>query len=148
MLLPSPPCWIASPIMPTSLFSKVKAIAFVKVKWRSPPGARNHDPTGLHPRPSPFVSSTAEYSSSLQPLRPAFGFHPLPARILSRSGPLCFAPGQPARRLAHDPAHPLPPVRSLYYFLPVLEEIRLQPLPPGYLQYLERKISSSNAPTI
>ena len=53
-----------------------------------------------------------------------------------------------ARRLAHDPAHPLPPVRSLYYFLPVLEEIRLQPLPPGYLQYLERKISSSNAPTI
>jgi hypothetical protein len=53
-----------------------------------------------------------------------------------------------ARRLAHNPAHPLPPVRSLYYFLPVLEEIRLQPLPPGYLQYLERKISLSNAPTI
>ena len=53
-----------------------------------------------------------------------------------------------ARRLAHDPAHPLPPVRSLYYFLPVLEEIRLQPLPPAYLQYLKRKISSSSAPTI
>ncbi len=31
---------------------------------------------------------------------------------------------------------------------PVLEEIRLQPLPPGYLQYLQRKISSSNSPTI
>lgn len=52
-----------------------------------------------------------------------------------------------ARRFAHDPAHPLPPVRSLYYFLPVLEEIRLRPLPPGYLQYLERKISFSNLPT-
>ena len=46
-----------------------------------------------------------------------------------------------ARRLARNPAEPpLPPVRSLHYFLPVLEEIRLQPLPPGYLQYLEAKL--------
>jgi len=47
-----------------------------------------------------------------------------------------------ARRLCRDPtATPLPPVRSLHYFVPALEEILLQPLPRGYLQYLEYKIA-------
>ena len=51
-----------------------------------------------------------------------------------------------ARRLAHDPAEPpLPPVRSLHYFLPVLDEIRSQPLPPGYLEYLEAKLRSAQS---
>jgi hypothetical protein len=50
-----------------------------------------------------------------------------------------------ARRLARNPAEPpLPPVRSLHYFLPVLEEIRLQRLPPGYLQYLEAKVRAAS----
>jgi hypothetical protein len=50
-----------------------------------------------------------------------------------------------ARRLARNPlAPPLPPVRSLYYFLPVLEEIRLKPLPLGYLQYLESKVRATS----
>jgi hypothetical protein len=50
-----------------------------------------------------------------------------------------------ARRLARNPAEPpLPPVRSLHYFLPVLEEIRVQPLPPGYLQYLEAKVRAAS----
>ena len=49
-----------------------------------------------------------------------------------------------ARRLARNPLEPpLPPVRSLHYFLPVLEEIKLQPLPPGYLQYLESKVRAA-----
>jgi hypothetical protein len=49
-----------------------------------------------------------------------------------------------ARRLARNPAEPpLPPVRSLHYFLPVLDEIRSQPLPPGYLEYLEAKLRSA-----
>lgn len=54
-----------------------------------------------------------------------------------------------ARRLAHDPNYPLPPVRSLHYFLPVVEEIQSQPLPSGYVQYLEHKIKSlsSASPT-
>ena len=46
-----------------------------------------------------------------------------------------------ARRLARNPAEPpLPPVHSLHYFLPVLDEIKSQPLPPGYLEYLEAKL--------
>lgn len=53
-----------------------------------------------------------------------------------------------ARRLARNPPEPpLPPVRSLHYFLPVLEEIRLQPLPPGYLQYLEAKVRPASLRT-
>ena len=50
-----------------------------------------------------------------------------------------------ARRLARNPLEPpLPPVRSLHYFLPVLDEIKLQPLPPGYLQYLESKVRAAS----
>ena len=47
-----------------------------------------------------------------------------------------------ARRVCRNPTSPpLPPVRSLHYFLPVLDEILLQPPPNGYLQYLESKIA-------
>ena len=47
-----------------------------------------------------------------------------------------------ARRASRNPINaPLPPVRSLHYFLPVLDEILLQPLPNAYLQYLESKIA-------
>jgi hypothetical protein len=50
-----------------------------------------------------------------------------------------------ARRVCRIPAGaPLPPVRSLHYFLPVLDEILLQPLTNGYLQYLESKIAQQN----
>ena len=47
-----------------------------------------------------------------------------------------------ARRVCRNPdGRPLPPVRSLHYFLPVIDEILLQPLPNGYLKYLEAKIA-------
>ena len=46
-----------------------------------------------------------------------------------------------ARRLARNPDAPaLPPVRSLHYFLPVIDEILRHPLPPSYVKYLESKI--------
>jgi hypothetical protein len=37
---------------------------------------------------------------------------------------------------------PLPTIRSLHYFAPVIDEILRQPLPPGYVQYLEYKIAA------
>jgi hypothetical protein len=45
------------------------------------------------------------------------------------------------RRLAR-PADlpPLPPIRSLAYFQPVIAELQQQPLPPGYLDYLRLKL--------
>ena len=37
---------------------------------------------------------------------------------------------------------PLPKVRSLAYFLPVIDEVQLQPLPDGYLAYLRLKLQN------
>jgi hypothetical protein len=37
-------------------------------------------------------------------------------------------------------ASPLPPIRTLHYFLRVIEELQESPLPPDYLQYLEGKL--------
>lgn len=35
---------------------------------------------------------------------------------------------------------PLPPIRSLAYFQPVITELQRQPLPDGYLDYLRLKL--------
>jgi hypothetical protein len=35
--------------------------------------------------------------------------------------------------------HPLGPIRSLYYFLPILEELQREQVDPAYLDYLERR---------
>lgn len=51
------------------------------------------------------------------------------------------------RRAARPPEKPpLPSVRSLTYYLPVVEEILRQPLPAGYLGYLERRFARVSAP--
>jgi len=47
------------------------------------------------------------------------------------------------RRLFRDPSlPPLPPIRSLNYFLPVISEISANPLPEDYLHYLRYKLES------
>ena len=47
-----------------------------------------------------------------------------------------------ARRLLCPPDAPrLSPIRSLYYFSPVIEELIEKPLPDGYVDYLKRKLS-------
>ncbi|MGI8744139.1 MAG: hypothetical protein ACR2NN_16510 [Bryobacteraceae bacterium] len=38
---------------------------------------------------------------------------------------------------------PLPPIRSLAYFQPVIGELRQQPLPDGYLGYLRLKLNNA-----
>jgi len=40
---------------------------------------------------------------------------------------------------------PLPAIRSLHYFLPVLEEVQQQPLDPGYLEHLRRRLSATSS---
>ena len=44
------------------------------------------------------------------------------------------------RRARSSELPPLPKVRSLAYFLPVIAELQLQPLPDGYLDYLRLKL--------
>jgi hypothetical protein len=47
------------------------------------------------------------------------------------------------RRLARPPdMSPLTPIRSLAYFLPVIEEILVNPIPTDYAEYLRRKVRS------
>jgi hypothetical protein len=46
-----------------------------------------------------------------------------------------------ARRCLRSPgAHPLAPVRSMHYFLPVIEEMLVNPPAAEYLAYLKSKI--------
>lgn len=42
---------------------------------------------------------------------------------------------------------PLPPIRSLAYFQPVIAELQQQPLPDGYLDYLRRKFQKLATPS-
>lgn len=52
-----------------------------------------------------------------------------------------------ARRYLRSPdAPPLQPIRSLYYFLPVIEELLQTPLPNGYDLYLKRKLAALKLP--
>lgn len=45
------------------------------------------------------------------------------------------------RRLARPrDAEPLPPIRSLHYFLPVIDELPQAPPPDGYLEYLRETV--------
>jgi hypothetical protein len=49
-----------------------------------------------------------------------------------------------ARRLFRDPTlPPLQPIRSLHYFIPVIEEVSTGPLSPDYLTYLRLKLAPS-----
>jgi len=46
-----------------------------------------------------------------------------------------------SRRIFRDPEDtPLSPIRSLHYFLPVLNEIRCEPIGPDYIRYIEWKL--------
>ncbi len=79
------------------------------------------------------------------PLRPSLTDQAL-ARKLHRDGmPLPLVESAlllaTLRRLARSAElPPLPKIRSLAYFLPVIEELQQQPLPDGYLDYLRLKL--------
>ena len=53
-----------------------------------------------------------------------------------------------SRRIHRSPtAPPLQPVRSLHYYLPVIEELLATPPAPGYVDYLRRKAVTPPAPS-
>lgn len=48
-----------------------------------------------------------------------------------------------ARRCSRDPElPPLPPIRSMHYFLPVIEELLAEPPDADYLRYLQDRLES------
>jgi len=51
-----------------------------------------------------------------------------------------------ARRLLRNPQGPkLGPIRSLHYFVPVIEEIKSTQVSESYLEYLRRKLAAISA---
>ncbi len=71
----------------------------------------------------------------------------LAGQLFDRQIPLCTVRQTfllaSARRLLRPPTAPqLAPIRSLHYFLPVIEELLQNPLPDGYSQYLKRRLSA------
>ena len=65
-------------------------------------------------------------------------------RLYDQQIPLCLVEAAfslAAMRRLYRPfeAAPLAPVRSLHYFLPILDEIRTQAIDPGYIVYAEWK---------
>ena len=73
----------------------------------------------------------------------------LAGRLYDRHIPLqtvqqAFLLASARRRIRPQDSPPLQPIRSLYYFVPVIEELLQTPLPKGYQQYLKRKLSALN----
>ena len=69
----------------------------------------------------------------------------LAVQLFRRGVPLSMAQAAfslaASRRIFRDPgAAPLHPIRSLHYFLPVLDEIRSEPIGPDYIRHIEWKL--------
>ena len=84
------------------------------------------------------------------PLRPSPADQALARRLFTDAVPLSLIESAlllgVLRRLSRPSDRPpLPKIRSLAYFLPVIEELQLQPLPDGYLNYLRLKLRRLSA---
>ena len=84
------------------------------------------------------------------PLRPSPADQSLARKLFLETVPLPLIEAAlllgTLRRLSRAPDQPpLPKIRSLAYFLPVIEELQLQPLPDGYLDYLRLKLRRLSA---
>lgn len=77
-------------------------------------------------RPSPMDESLAR----------RFHHKAIPLTLIESA----FLLGTLRRHARPDDLPPLPRIRSLAYFLPVIAELQQQPLPPGYLAYLRLKL--------
>jgi hypothetical protein len=82
------------------------------------------------------------------PLRPGPQDQSTAHKLYQQGVPLSLAEGAlllaSLRRLIRDRDRPpLPPIRSLAYFQPVITELQQQPLPDGYLDYLRRKFQKA-----
>ena len=74
----------------------------------------------------------------------------LAARLYHRGVPLPLVQAAlslaAVRRIFRDPKMPaLQPIRSLHYFMPVLEELLQDPPDPGYIQCLDWKLANLDA---
>ena len=50
-----------------------------------------------------------------------------------------------ARRTFRSSSEPIEPIRSIHYFLPLIQELEVEPPLPGYLAYLKDKLVRAGA---
>lgn len=82
---------------------------------------------------TPLMPSTSDNQTAAALLSRGVPFHVVEAALLLAS----------VRRLSRPPTMPpLPPVRSLAYFIPIIEELCHSPLPDAYSDYLRLKLRS------
>ena len=105
---------------------------------------RNHDKT----LPSPYVCSVLQLYTDLPhtPRRPSRDDRFVAHRLQLQKIPLLRVRAAlllgSARRLCRDnPAEHLLPIRSIRYFLPVVEELKFAHLDTDYIVYLDHKLS-------
>jgi hypothetical protein len=84
------------------------------------------------------------------PLRPSPADQTLARRLFADAVPLPLIESAlllgALRRLTRPQGLPsLPKIRSLAYFLPVVQELQIQPLPEGYLEHLRLKLRRLSA---
>lgn len=84
------------------------------------------------------------------PLRPSPADQTLARRLFADATPLpliesALLLGTLRRLIRPQRLPPLPKIRSLAYFLPVVQELQIQPLPEGYLEYLRLKLRRLSA---
>ena len=84
------------------------------------------------------------------PLRPSPTDQTLARRLFADAVPLpliesALLLGTLRRLIRPQGLPPLPKIRSLAYFVPVIEELKIQSLPEGYLEYLRLKLRRLSA---
>ena len=99
-----------------------------------------------------FVAALLTLYSDLPdtPLRPSLVDQSLARRLFADAIPLpliesALLLGTLRRLTRPNGLSPLPKIRSLAYFLPVVQELQIQPLPEGYLEYLRLKLRRLSA---
>ena len=104
----------------------------------------------MNPDSKAYVRAVLEmYARTPNTIPPRTSDRRLAAELYARSVPLTTIDAAlllaTARRLRHpSDRSPLPAIRSLAYFLPVIEETLKQPLQSGYIGYLRHKVSPSS----
>ena len=98
--------------------------------------------------PSPYVAQILRLYCLLPdtPTRPRPPDRRLADELDRRQVPLdliCTAFVLATARRLFSPSAPLPAIRSLNYFLPLVEELLNKPVEPGYVEYLRRRLQAA-----
>jgi hypothetical protein len=132
--------------MPMSPSLKAKGTGFVRANGK-PRGPAEEEMTSV--AGPAYVAAILLFHVDLHdtPLRPSPQDQALARRRLEQDVPLSLVEAalllaSLRRLMRRADLPPLPPIRSLAYFQPVIEELHQQGLPNGYVDYLRLKLHS------